>query len=56
MAEAKPSKDADDKKIVALTKLNRLAFMDLILYIDHKSNQGKTAFRLVKNCKSSEYP
>jgi len=55
-AEAKTSKDADDKKIIALAKLNRLAFMDLILSIDHKSSRGKVAFRLVKNCKSSAYP
>ena len=40
-AEAKTSKDADDKKIIALAKLNRLAFMDLILSIDHKSSRGK---------------
>lgn len=55
-AEAKTSKDADDKKIITLAKLNRLAFMDLILSIDHKSSRGKVAFRLVKNCKSSAYP
>ncbi len=30
--------------------------MDLILSINHKSSRGKTAFRLVKKCTSSEYP
>ena len=55
-AEAKPTKDADDKKIIALAKLNKQACMDLILSIDHKGSRGKIAFRLVKNCTSSEYP
>ena len=34
-----------------LAKLNGIVFMDLILYIDHKSNRGKIAFRLVKHLK-----
>ena len=55
-AEASSVKSSDEKKIIALAKLNRLAFMDLILSIDHKSKEGKVAFRLVKNCKSSGYP
>jgi len=52
----KSTKDANDKKIIELAKLNRLAYMDMILSIDHKSSRGKVAFRLVKNSKSSEYP
>ena len=56
VADGKFPQDADDKKIIALAELNREAYMDLILSIDHKSSRGKIAFRLVKNCKSSEYP
>ena len=51
-AEAKSPKDANDEKIIALAKLNRWAFMDLISSIDHKSSRGQVAFRLMKNCKS----
>ena len=55
-AEGKSTKTQDDKNIIALAKLNKLAYMDLILSIDHKKSRGKVAFQLVKNCKSSEYP
>ena len=54
--EAKQSQDEMDKKIIQLDKLNRQAFMDLILSINTNTNRGKIAFRLVKNCKTSEYP
>ena len=47
---------AQDKKIIKLAELNRKAFMELILLIDHKIDRGKVAFRLVKNCKTSKYP
>ena len=55
-AEKETSKNADHKMTIALAKLNRQAYMDLILSIDHKSSRGKVAFRLVKNCKSTDYP
>ena len=55
-AEDEQNKSAVHKTTIALAKLNRQAYMDLILSIDHKSSRGKVAFRLVKNCKSAEYP
>ena len=55
-AKSKTSRDADDKKILALQDLNKLAYRDIILSIDHKTKEGKIAFKIVKNTKSKEYP
>ena len=52
----KSSRDADDKKILALHDANKLAYRDLILSINHKTKEGKVAFKIVKNTKSKEYP
>ena len=46
----------EDKNIIQLAKLNRMAYMELVLSIDHKTPKGKVVFRLVKNSKSSKYP
>ena len=55
-AKAKSNRDADDKKILALRDSNKLAYRDLILSINHKTKEGKVAFKIVKNTKSKDYP
>ena len=47
---------ADSKDIKKRSELNKQAFEDIILSINHMTKQGKVAFSLVKNCKSSDYP
>ena len=47
---------ATSKSIIKLWKLNELAFEDLILSINHTTNQGKTAFHLVDNSVTPEQP
>ena len=54
-AEASPS-DATNKITIKLWKLNELAFEDIILSINHTTNQGKTAFHLVDNSITSDQP
>ena len=54
-AEANPS-DAKNKTTIKLWKLNELAFEDIILSINHTTNQGKTAFHLVDNSVTNEQP
>ena len=54
--EAKSTQDDDDKKVLAVHKLNKKGFMLLTLSIDTETGKGKTAFRLVKNSKTKEYP
>ena len=54
--EAKSTKSEDDKKILELAKLNKKCYRDLMLSMNCSTIKGKVAFRLVKNCKSSEYP
>ena len=54
-AEADPS-DASNKSIIKLWKLNELAFEDIILSINHTTNQGKTAFHLVDNSVTPQKP
>ena len=46
--EAKISKEEVDEKIFNLDKLNKQAFMDLVLGINTTTNNGRTAFQLVK--------
>jgi hypothetical protein len=36
--------------------LNDVAFTELILLIDVKTSSGKTAFNLVKGCKTKDHP
>ena len=55
-AKTKSSRDADDKSILALRDINKLAYRDLILSINHKTKEGKVAFKIVKNTKSKDYP
>ena len=55
-AEAEGKDDATSKKIVKLGDANEEAFEDVILSINHTTKQGKVAFSLVKNCKTSDYP
>ena len=54
-AEADPS-NATNKITIKLWKLNELAFEDIILSINHTTNQGKTAFHLVDNSITAEQP
>ena len=42
--------------ILRFDDLNEEVFEDIILRIDHTTRQGKVAFSLVKNCKSSNSP
>ena len=51
-AKSKSSRDADDKSILALWDINKLAYRDLILSINHKTKEGKVAFKIVKNTDS----
>ena len=44
------------KQTKVLAELNEEAYEDIILSIDHGTKQGKVAFSLIKNCKSSDYP
>ena len=53
---AKSSKTDDEKKILKISKLNREAYMDLVLSVNSNTSQGKIAFRLAKNCKTKVYP
>ena len=55
-ADAEGKDDATSKKIVKLGDANEEAFEDVILSINHTTKQGKVAFSLVKNCKTSDYP
>ena len=52
-AEEDPS-NATNKITINLWKLNKLAFEDIILSINHTTNQGKTAFHLVDNSITTE--
>ena len=54
--ESKVSKEEADKKIIKLDRLNKQAFMDLVPSINTTTTNGRTAFRLVEKCKTSEYP
>ena len=54
-AEADPS-NTTNKITIKLWKLNKLAFEDSILSINHTTNQGKTAFHLVDNSITTEQP
>ena len=37
-------------------EFNEEAFEDIILSINHTTREGKIAFSLIKNCKTSDYP
>ena len=53
-AVAKVEKSGDD--IMRCNDLDKQAFEDIILSIDHTTKQGKVAFSLIKNCKMARYP
>lgn len=44
------------KETIVLAQLNEEAYEEIILSIDHSTKQGKVAFSLIKNCKTSDYP
>ena len=46
----------NNKEKIKIGDLNEEAFEDIILSINHTSNEGKVAFSLVRNCKTDEYP
>ena len=54
-AEGDPS-NATNKITIKLWKLNELAFEDIILSINHTTNQGKTAFHLVDTSITTDQP
>ena len=56
LAKDKSNCSTDKDAIRELVKLNQRGYMEMILSIDHKTSRGKIAFRLVKNCKLSDYP
>jgi hypothetical protein len=45
----------EGKKLTIAADMNELAYTDLILSIDDKTNSGKVAFNLVKGCKNKDY-
>jgi hypothetical protein len=47
---------SSSKETIDLAELNEEAYEDIILSIDHGTKQGKVAFSLIKNCKTSDYP
>jgi len=53
--EAKPSTTDEEKKLLKLDKLNKQGFMDLVLSMNTTTARGKVAFRIVRNCKTSQY-
>ena len=55
-AAASTGSSADDKEIVKRAERNEEGCEDIILSISHTTKQGKVAFSLVKNCKTTEYP
>lgn len=55
-AAASAGSSDNDKKIVKRAELNQEGCEDIILSINHTTRQGKVAFSLVKNCKTTEYP
>jgi hypothetical protein len=44
------------KKMARTIKLNEIDYAELILSIDVKASYGKIAFKIVKRCKSKDYP
>lgn len=52
MAETMPK----DKKVEKCYGLNKLTFVDLILFVHYKKATSKAAFDLIKNCEMVEYP
>jgi hypothetical protein len=44
------------KKNPIAIEMNEIAYTELILSIDVKTNSGKVAFNLIKGCKSKDYP
>ncbi len=53
---AEDSSSESNKKIIKLGELNKLAYKDIVLSINHTTSSGKVAFSLIKNCKSNEFP
>ena len=45
-----------NKEQIKIGDLNEEAFEDIVLSINHTSRQGKVAFSLVRNCRTSKYP
>ena len=56
VTEVEVSKNETDQNILKLDKLNKQAYMELSLGIDTTTIRDCTAFRLVKNCRTKEYP
>ena len=53
--KAKSTTTDEDKKLLKWDKLNKQSFMDLITTMSTTTVCGKVAFRLVRNCKTSQY-
>jgi hypothetical protein len=39
-----------------IIKLNNIAYTELILSIDVKASSGKVAFKIIRGCKTKDYP
>ena len=50
-----PSSD-EGKEKMRKKEFNELGFEELILSIEGKTKEGRTAFSLVKGCKNNDYP
>ena len=46
---------ADEKKQIRITDLNKEAFEELILLIDTSTAAGKFSFSIIKGCKTKDY-
>ena len=54
MASDVAAAEPDDKN-AKLSELNKQAFENIVLSINHTTKQGKIMFSLVKNCTNSTY-
>ena len=55
-AAAEGKSGAVREKVVRAGDKNEEAFEDIILSINHTTKEGKVAFSLVKNCKTTDFP
>ncbi len=53
---AESSSSDSDKKILKLGELNKLAYKEIVLSINHTTSSEKVAFSLIKNCKIDDFP
>jgi hypothetical protein len=44
------------KEKARIIKLNEIVYIELVLLIDVKTSSGKTAFNIIKSCKTKDHP